>query len=98
MSAIGSAQTLSALALFTGPGQDFPGVAGQPLLTAQVAGNFPALERLPQITRDAAIGEANAAVAGLPDLTGGDTVAALRIRLPLCKERFSNRLSPVSSG
>ena len=79
MSAIGSAQTLSALALFTGPDQDFPEVAGQPLLTAQVAGNFPALERLPQITRDAAIHEANAAVAGLLDVSlAGVLVSAWR--------------------
>jgi hypothetical protein len=79
MSAIGSAQTLSALALFTDPGQGFPGVAGQPLLSAQVARNFPALERLPQITRDAALREANAAVAGLLDVSlGGVLVSAWR--------------------
>jgi len=71
MSAIGSAQTLSALTLLTDP--------GQPLLSAQVAGNFPALERLPQITRDAALREANAAVAGLLDVSlGGVLVSAWR--------------------
>lgn len=79
MSAIGSAQALSALALFTGPGQGFPGAAGQPLLSAQVAGSFPALERLPQITRGAAIREANAAVAGLLDVSlAGVLVSAWR--------------------
>jgi hypothetical protein len=79
MSAIRSAQTLSALALFTGPGQGFPGVAGQPLLTAQVANSFPALERLPQITRDATLREANAAVAGLLDVSlAGVLVSAWR--------------------
>jgi hypothetical protein len=69
MSAIGSAQTFSALALFTDPGQAFPEVAGHPLVSAQVAGNLPALERLPQVTRDAAIREAGAAVAGLLDVS-----------------------------
>ena len=68
MSATGYPQTLSALALFTDPGQGFPEVAGQPLLSAQVAGNLPALDRLPQITRDAAIREARAAVTGLLDI------------------------------
>jgi hypothetical protein len=68
MSATGYPQTLSALALFTDPGQGFPEAAGQPLLSAQVAGNLPALDRLPQITRDAAIREARAAVTGLLDV------------------------------
>lgn len=80
MSAIGSAQTLSALALFTDPGQDAPGVAGQPLLSARVTGNFLAMERLPQITRDAALREANAVVAGLLDVSlGGVLVSAWRM-------------------
>ena len=79
MSATGTAQPLSALALFTDPGQGFPGVAGQPLLSAQVAGMFPDLERLPQIARDAALREANAAVAGLLDVSlGGVLVSAWR--------------------
>jgi len=68
MSATGYPQTLSALALLTGPGKDFPEVAGQPLLSAQVAGDLPALDRLPQITRDAAIGEVRSAVTGLLDI------------------------------
>jgi len=68
MSATGYPQTLSALALFTDPGQGFPEAAGHPLLSAQVAGNLPALDRLPQITRDAAIREARAAVTGLLDI------------------------------
>jgi hypothetical protein len=79
MSATGTAQPLSALALFTDPGQGFPGVAGQPLLSAQVAGMFPDLERLPQIARDAALREANAAVGGLLDVSlGGVLVSAWR--------------------
>ena len=69
MSATGYPQALSALALFTDPGQDSPGVAGQPLLSAQVAGNLPALDRLPQVTRDAAVREARAAVTGLLDVS-----------------------------
>lgn len=69
MSAIEPAQTLSALALLTDPGQGFPEVAGHPLLSAEVAGNLGGLERLPQITRDAAVGEAGAAIAGLLDLS-----------------------------
>ena len=68
MSATGYPQTLSALALLTGPGKDFPEVAGQPLLSAQVAGDLPALDRLPQITRDAAIREVRSAVTGLLDI------------------------------
>jgi len=68
MSATGYPQTLSALALLTGPGKDFPEVAGQPLLSARVAGDLPALDRLPQITRDAAIGEVRSAVTGLLDI------------------------------
>jgi hypothetical protein len=69
MSATGYPQALSALALFTDPGQGLPGVPGQPLLSAQVAGNLPALDRLPQITRDAAVREARAAVTGLLDVS-----------------------------
>jgi hypothetical protein len=69
MSATGSPQTLSALALFTDPGQGFPEVAGQPLLSAQVAGDLPALDELGQITRDAVIREARAAVTGLLDIS-----------------------------
>jgi hypothetical protein len=69
MSATGYPQALSALALFTDLGQGSPGVAGQPLLSAQVAGNLPALDRLPQITRDAAVREARAAVTGLLDVS-----------------------------
>jgi hypothetical protein len=69
MSATGHPQALSALALFTDAGQGLPGVAGQPLLSAQVAGNLPALDRLPQITRDAAVREARAAVTGLLDVS-----------------------------
>jgi hypothetical protein len=69
MSTTASAQTLTALALFTGPGQRFPDLAGHPLLSAQVSGNLPALDRLPQMTRDAAVGEARAAVAGLLDFS-----------------------------
>jgi len=69
MSATGSPQTPSALALFTDPGQGFPEVAGQPLLSAQVAGGLPALDELGQITRDAVIREARAAVTGLLDIS-----------------------------
>ena len=69
MSATGYPQALSALSLFTEPGQGVPEVAGQPLLSAQVAGNFPALDRLPQLTRDAAVREARAAVTGLLDVS-----------------------------
>ncbi len=69
MSATGSAQTLSALALFTDPGQGFPEVAGHPLLSAEVAGNLPALERLPRITRDAALREVGTAISGLLDIS-----------------------------
>jgi len=68
MSATGSTQTLSALALLTDPGQPLPEVAGRPLLSAQVAGDLPGLDRLPQITRDAAVREVWAAVAGLLDV------------------------------
>ena len=68
MNAIEPAQALSALALLTDPDQGFPEVAGPPLLSAQVAGNL-GLERLPPITRDAAIREARAAVAGLLDVS-----------------------------
>src|SRR5207237_764169 len=70
MSAIASAQTLSALALFTGPGQDFAGVAGQPLLTAQVAGDLTTPPRLPQTTRGGPL--AKALLAGI---RGGQLVA-----------------------
>jgi hypothetical protein len=69
MSTTASVQSLTALALLTDPGQGFPELAGHPLLSAQVAGNLPALDRLPQITRDAAIGEARAAAAGLLDIS-----------------------------
>ena len=69
MSATGYPQALSALALFTDSGQGLPEVLGQPLLSAQVAGNLPALDRLPQLTRDAAVREARAAVAGLLDVS-----------------------------
>jgi hypothetical protein len=69
MSAIGSTQALSALALLTDPGQGFPEVAGQPLLSAQVVSNMGGLERLPQITRDAAVREVGAAVARLLDVS-----------------------------
>jgi hypothetical protein len=69
MSATGYPQALSALALFTSPGQGLPEVPGQPMLSAQVAGNLPALDRLPQVTRDAAVREARAAVAGLLDVS-----------------------------
>jgi hypothetical protein len=69
MTAIGPAQTLSALALLTDPGQAFPDVAGHPLLSAQITGSLGGLERFPQMTRDAAIREAGAAVAGLLDVS-----------------------------
>jgi hypothetical protein len=69
MSAIGPAQTLSALALLTDTGQGSPDGAGYPLLSAEMAGSLPGLERLPPITRDAAIREAGAAVAGLLDVS-----------------------------
>ena len=68
MSAIGPAQTLSALALLTDPGQGFSEAAGYPQLSAEIAGSLRGLERLPQITRDAAIREAGAAVTGLLDV------------------------------
>ena len=68
MSATGYPQALSALALFTDSGRGSPEVPGQPLLSAQVAGNLPALDRLPQITRDAAVREVRAAVTGLLDV------------------------------
>jgi len=69
MSATGYPQALSALSLFTEPGQGLPEVAGQPLLSAQVAGNLPALDRLPQLTRDAAVREVRTAVTGLLDVS-----------------------------
>ena len=69
MSATGYPQALSALALFTGQGQGVPEVPGQTLLSAEVAGNLPALDRLPQLTRDAAVREARAAVTGLLDVS-----------------------------
>ena len=69
MSATGYPQALSALALFTDSGRGLPEVLGQPLLSAQVAGNLPALDRLPQVTRDAAVREARAAVTGLLDVS-----------------------------
>jgi hypothetical protein len=69
MSATAYPQALSALALFTDQGQGLPEVPGQPLLSAQVAGNLPALDRLPQITRDAAVREARAALTGLLDVS-----------------------------
>ena len=68
MSATGPAQTLSALALLTDPGQGFSEAAGYPQLSAEIAGSLRGLERLPQITRDAAIREAGAAVTGLLDV------------------------------
>jgi hypothetical protein len=79
MNTTGDGQTLTALALFTDQGQGFPEAAGHPLLSAQVADNLPALDSLPRITRDAAIGEARAAVAGLLDISlVGVLVAAWR--------------------
>jgi hypothetical protein len=69
MSAIGPAQTLSALALLTDPGQGSSETAGHPPLSAEISGSLPGLEGLPQITRDAAIREAGAAVAGLLDVS-----------------------------
>jgi hypothetical protein len=69
MSATGYPQALSALALFTDSRRGLPEVPGQPLLSAHVAGNLPALDRLPQITRDAAVREARAAVTGLLDVS-----------------------------
>jgi len=69
MSAIGSAQTLNALALFTDPGQPLPEAASHPLLSAEVAGNLAGLDGLPQMTREAAIGEVGTAVAGLLDIS-----------------------------
>ena len=69
MSATGYPQALTALALFTDSGRGLPEVLGQPLLSAQVAGNLPALDRLPQITRDAAAREVKAAVTGLLDVS-----------------------------
>jgi hypothetical protein len=79
MNATVRGQTLTALALFTDPGQGLPEAAGHSLLSAQVAGNLPALNRLPQITRDAAIGEARTAVAELLDISlVGVLVAAWR--------------------
>jgi hypothetical protein len=69
MSATAHPQALSALALFTGQGQGVPEVPGQTLLSAEVAGNLPALDRLPQLTRDAAVREARAAVTGLLDVS-----------------------------
>jgi hypothetical protein len=68
MNAIGPAQTLSALALLTNAGQGFPEGAGHPLLSAEVAGNLGDLERLPQLTRDAAIRETRATLARLLDV------------------------------
>ena len=68
MSATGYPQTLSALALLTDRGQDFPEAAGQPLLSAQVAGDLSALDRLPQVTRDAAVREVRSAVTALLDV------------------------------
>ena len=68
MSATGYPQALTALALFTDSGRGLPEVPGQSLLSAQVAGNLPALDRLPQITRDAAVREVRAAVTGLLDV------------------------------
>ena len=69
MNAAAYPQALSALALFTDQGQGLPGMPGQPLLSAEVAGNLPALDRLPQVTRDAAVREARAAVTGLLDVS-----------------------------
>ena len=69
MSATGYPQALTALALFTDSGRGLPEALGQPLLSAQVAGNLPALDRLPQVTRDAAVREARAAVTGLLDVS-----------------------------
>jgi hypothetical protein len=68
MSATGSAPTLTALALFTGPGQGSPEAAGQPLLSTDVAGHL-GLEGLPRITREAAVRETGTAVAGLLDIS-----------------------------
>jgi hypothetical protein len=68
MSATGPAQTLSALALLTDPGQGSSEAAGYPPLSAEIAGSLRGLEKLPEITRDAAIREAGAAVAGLLDV------------------------------
>jgi len=76
MSATGSAQTLSALALFAGPGRGSPEVAGQPLLSTEVAGNLAGLERLPQITREAAAREVGTAVAGLLDISLTDVLVS----------------------
>jgi hypothetical protein len=69
MSATGYPQALTALALFTDSGRGLPEALGQPLLSAQVAGNLPALDQLPQITRDAAAREVKAAVTGLLDVS-----------------------------
>src|SRR5262249_44527073 len=65
--AIGPAQTLNPLALSTAPAQPLPEAASHPLLSAEVAGNLAGLDGLPQMTREAAIGEVGTAVAGLLD-------------------------------
>jgi hypothetical protein len=69
MTSAGSAQPLTALALLAGQGQDFPEAISRRLLSVEVGGDLGRLNRLPDITRQAAINEVTAAAAGVLDVS-----------------------------
>lgn len=76
MSAVESAQPLTALALLAGDGESFPGGIAHPSLPVEVVGYFDGLERLPEVTRQAAAREVRDAAAGLLDVSLIDILVA----------------------
>lgn len=72
-----SAPPHSALALLFGPDEDTPAAIAQHLLSANIGGDIrSALDSLPQMTREAAIGQVTTAAAGLLDVNLADVVVA----------------------
>jgi hypothetical protein len=69
MIAAENAQPLTAQVLLTGQGPEVSGAIAQCLLSAEADGNLGALDRLPKLTREAALHEVAAAAAGLLDVS-----------------------------
>ena len=67
----------TALALLVGPGDDTPRAIAEQMLTADIGRNLGgALDRLPELARDAAIRQVSTAAAGLLDVDLADVLAA----------------------
>lgn len=77
MSASAPTSPRTALALLFGPDQETPAAIAQRLRSADIGADIrSALDSLPPLTREAAVGKATAAAAGLLDVNLADVVAA----------------------